>query len=200
MSTVVLASGGLDSTLVCLLACDDGLDVHPLFLDYGQMCAQQELAACREVHARLGLPEPFVMDLSGYGRAVPSGLTDARLRVNEDAFLPGRNALFLLAGAAYAYRRNADAVAIGLLSERARLFPDQSRAFLARMRALVATAMGRDIRIVAPLINFSKEAVLILAAKRGITGTYSCHAGMWPPCGKCVSCQEALAARGGMLA
>jgi 7-cyano-7-deazaguanine synthase in queuosine biosynthesis len=36
MSIVTLVSGGLDSTLVALLARDEGLEQYPLFVDYGQ--------------------------------------------------------------------------------------------------------------------------------------------------------------------
>ena len=36
MSIVTLVSGGLDSTLVAKLAQEQGLQIFPLFVDYGQ--------------------------------------------------------------------------------------------------------------------------------------------------------------------
>ena len=46
MSIVTLVSGGLDSTLVALLARDEGLEQYPLFVDYGQRAKDKELSAC----------------------------------------------------------------------------------------------------------------------------------------------------------
>lgn len=190
MSLVTLVSGGLDSTVMAIMAQEDGLTQFPLFIDYGQICGNQERNACLTVHSRFGLPRPVMMNLRGFGQLIPSGLTTRSMRVNEDVFLPGRNLLFLLAGCAYAYKTRSNAVAIGLLSEESHLFPDQTSEFVKSTEALINLAMGCDVRIVAPLMNFTKRDVLAVAKKKGIEGTYSCHAGTIPPCGVCVSCQE----------
>lgn len=197
MSLVVLMSGGLDSSLAASIAHDDGIEVIPVFVDYGQLAREGELAACQRVCTEIGLADPLVVNVAGFGGSVPSGLTDARLRVNEDAFLPGRNLLFLLVGAAVAYHRNASGVVIGLLDERARLFPDQSKEFVGKAEEMLTFTLGRQIQVVAPLIDMTKGQVMKLAAERGLTGTYSCHAGTDPPCGRCVSCLEAQHAREG---
>src|SRR5438309_226920 len=130
MALVTLVSGGLDSTLVAILVKEEGLVQYPLFIDYGQLCKDREWAACLSAHSRYNLPEPVSMNLGGYGALISSGLTNPSKRVNEDAFLPGRNLLFLLAAGAYACEKGADAVAIGLLDDQFHIFPDQTRAFL----------------------------------------------------------------------
>ena len=66
------------------------------------------------------------MDLSGFGKAIPSGITDLRLRINEDAFPARTDLMFVLAGAAHAFRIQANGVAIGLLDPARHLFPDQT--------------------------------------------------------------------------
>lgn len=190
MSIVTLVSGGLDSTLLALLAKETEVEQFPLFLDYGQRARGRELAACRLAMVRLGLSEPKVADLSGYGALIRSGLTDRSLRVLEDAFTPGRNMLFLLTAAAYGYQVDADAVAIGLLNESASLFPDQSTQFLREAERLIALCMGRQIRVLAPLADFHKRDVIALARDKGIRDTYSCHAGGDTPCGACIACNE----------
>lgn len=195
MSLVPLVSGGVDSTLMTLLAHEAGLAPRPLFVDYGQRFCEREWAACEELHARLNLPKPARMDLSGFGQLVRTGLTDTALRVNEDAFTPGRNLLFLLVGAAYAYQNGDRAVGIGLLREEDHLFPDQTEAFLRQAEGVVRFAMGFDVTFVAPLMAYSKAEVLSLAEWRGLDGTYSCHAGGSRPCGTCISCVEARRAR-----
>jgi 7-cyano-7-deazaguanine synthase len=190
MSMVTLASGGLDSTLVAKLAQEEGVQQYPLFINYGQRARARELAACRNAMAALGLPEPVVAELAGYGALIRSGLTDPSLRVLEDAFTPGRNMLFLLTAAAYAYQRGADAVAIGLLHEDSSLFPDQTSRFLVEAETLITRCMGRDIRVLAPLAAFHKRDVVALAGEKGLHDTYSCHVGGDIPCGACIACNE----------
>ena len=190
MSLVVLASGGLDSTLISLLAQEEGISIAPLFIDYGQKAADREWMACKTVHKRLGLPQPRKMDLSGFGQIISSGLTSTEKDVKTEAFTPGRNLLFLTAGTSYAFQIAADSVAIGLLAERFSLFPDQKATFLEKAEQALEAAVGRPIRILAPLFEFSKADVFKLAREKGIKGTYSCHAGGEKPCGECISCLE----------
>jgi 7-cyano-7-deazaguanine synthase len=190
MGIVTLVSGGLDSTLVSVLIKEQGIEQHPLFIDYGQLCKNAEWDTCRSVHKKYDLPEPKLMNIKGFGETIASGLTNSNLRINEDAFLPGRNLLFLIVGAAYACQTDSNSVAIGLLSEEYHLFPDQTESFIKATESLINVAMQRNIKILTPLMQFSKEAVVKLAQDKKIEGTYSCHAGTYPPCGKCVSCLE----------
>jgi 7-cyano-7-deazaguanine synthase len=187
---VNLVSGGLDSTLVSVLVKEQGIDLLPLFVDYGQRAAQPEWDACRSVHHHHGLPKPVRMDVSGFAAVIRSGLTRQDLDVKRDAFTPGRNLMFLLMGAAYAYQTESSAVAIGLLSERTSLFPDQRAGFLEHAERALQMALGRGIKIVTPLFDFTKADVVALAKAKAITGTYSCHAGTRLPCGRCISCLE----------
>jgi len=190
MSIVTLTSGGLDSSLMALLSKESGIQQHPLFIDYGQRSRNRELAACKRALRALQLPKPKVASLPGFGLLIRSGLTDPRLDVMEAAFTPGRNLLFLLLGASYAYTVGAEAVAIGLLDERSSLFPDQTTRFLSRAESLLSLCIGNPIKVLAPLGNFSKRDVVRLALAKGITGTYSCHAGGRRACGTCVACRE----------
>jgi 7-cyano-7-deazaguanine synthase len=187
---VNLVSGGLDSTLIGIMARENQFDHFPLFIDYGQRAAAKEWMTCQTVHRQLGLPEPTRMDLSGFGQVIASGLTNAGMDVKEDAFTPGRNLLFLLMGSAYAYQVGASSVAIGLLAEQFSLFPDQRRPFLVHAEQAIAAAMGRSVKVLTPLIEFGKADVVRLAAAKGVSGTYSCHTGYDQPCRRCIACLE----------
>jgi 7-cyano-7-deazaguanine synthase len=187
---VTLVSGGLDSTLMSLMAHEEGVVLFPLFVDYGQLGSAREWTACQLLHDRHGLPEVTRMDISGFGKVITSGITNTAMRINEDAFLPGRNFLLLLCGAAYAYRVQADGVAIGLLNPKDHLFPDQTQEFLYKSEDMIEATMGKRIAVLAPLIEFTKGDVLAMAGVRGLHDTYSCHAGGAVPCGKCVACVE----------
>ena len=190
MGIVTLVSGGFDSTLMSLMAKEEGIELFPLFVDYGQLGAAKEWVACKRLHEKHGLPSVTRMDLSGFGKTIPSGITDPLLRINEDAFLPGRNLLFVLAGAAHAFKVQANGVALGLLNPAQHLFPDQTREFADICETMIEIAMGRRIKVLTPLIEFSKSDVLAMARSRGLSDTYSCHAGGNTPCGLCVSCVE----------
>jgi 7-cyano-7-deazaguanine synthase len=191
LSIVTLVSGGLDSTLVAALVAEEGRAQYPLFIDYGQKARERELSACRRSMERLGLPEPRIANLAGYGALIASGLTDPGKDVVADAFTPGRNALFLLIAGSYAATVEAGTVAIGLLDERFRLFPDQSRLFLEESERFLTRALGRDIAVIAPLMSMCKADVVRLTESKGIRyGTYSCHEGGEKPCGRCIACRE----------
>lgn len=190
MSIVTLVSGGLDSTLVAKLAIEEGLTIFPLFIDYGQRARDRELGACKLAMRKLGLPEPEIAGLGGFGKLIRSGLTDPSLHIVDDAFTPGRNMLFLLTAAAYAHQKKADAISIGLLHESTSLFPDQTSAFLAEAERMICLCMGRTIKVLAPLASFTKPDVVALADQKGITQTYSCHLGEENPCGSCIACNE----------
>jgi 7-cyano-7-deazaguanine synthase len=189
---VTLVSGGLDSTLLAILAKEEGVEQYPLFINYGQICKEKELKSCIAIHRKYKLPKPRIMNVSGFGRLISSGLTNRKMRRNEDAFLPGRNLLFLLAASSYAYQNKCQAVGIGLLSDEQHLFPDQTKQFVETTQNLIRLTLGRDMTILAPLMNFTKKDIIAMAKERGIKGTYSCHAGTKRPCGTCVSCMEKL--------
>ena len=190
MSLVVLASGGLDSSVIAAMATQEGESVFPLFIDYGQRAAEREWAACTTVCRLLRTKDPVRMDISGYGAVVESGLTTLTLDLARDAFLPGRNAILALAGAAYAKHIGVARVAIGLLREEDALFPDQTSAFIDEANSLIKCAIDPVLSLLAPLAQLTKGDVCILAEGLGLTGTYSCHAGNERPCGTCISCRE----------
>jgi len=192
MSLVVLMSGGIDSSVAAALAVDEGIDVIPVFVNYGQRALEREHAASKSVCAKLGLEAPLVVDLSGYGAAVPSGLTRTDMDLNEDAFLPGRNLLMLVAGASVAFSKGAAGVVIGLLDESVAIYPDQTSSFVQKAEAAIQTALGETISVLTPLITLPKGTVMKLARERELTDTYSCHSGNAMPCGVCVACKEIL--------
>lgn len=185
-----MVSGGLDSTLIGVMAKEASVEHYPLFIDYGQHAACKEWAACKTVHTTLDLPNPTQMDLSGFGSVIISGLTRKNLDIKNDAFTPGRNLMFLVMGSAYAYQLGVSSVAIGLLAEEFSLFPDQKSQFIAQAEAVITTALGRSFKILTPLIEFNKTDVVRLAQNKGIVGTYSCHTGNSQPCGRCIACLE----------
>jgi 7-cyano-7-deazaguanine synthase len=194
MGLVVLVSGGVDSTVISLLAARQNVLTYPLFVDYGQLCAEREWSACLAIHKTNNLPTPVRMSLAGFGQTIPSGLTQPTYDIVADAFLPCRNILFAVCGAAYACSKSVDCVALGLIDETAAIFPDQTSSFIEQAERAVSVATGRAIQIIAPLLTLTKREVLAIAANIGAQGTYSCHRGTAEPCGECISCIERISA------
>ncbi len=190
MTTVALVSGGLDSTLMTVLSLEAGVDVDPVFINYGQLAFKREYEACIATFENLRLPKPVLVDLSGVGGAIQCGLTDSRFHIIDEAFLPGRNLLFLLIAAAYGYQNDSKTVAIGLLSEVNAIFPDQTEKFIRSAEATISLALAWPTRVLAPLMGFTKSDIVALAKKKNIIGTYSCHLGEKEPCGACIACLE----------
>lgn len=190
MKLVTLVSGGIDSTLMSVLAKEQRFELYPLFIDYGQLGNKLEWYACVYNHSKHKLPAPKKLSIGGFGKLIHSGLTDKKLRVREDAFLPGRNALFLLAASSYAYQIQSKNIAIGLLTDKFKLFPDQSKEFIQATEKFVSMEMDYEIKILTPLMEFNKAEVIELARSKRISKTYSCHSGKPKPCGKCISCLE----------
>jgi len=167
-----------------------GAEIRPLFIDYGQLAGSLEWQAVQMVCKHLDIGPPVRMDVSGFGKLIPSGLTDRRLDVKKKAFLPTRNLLFLSLSAAYAYSNDIYFVAIGLLSDS--IFPDQTKDFISCAQKTISQALGENLKILTPLINLNKLDTIRLAEKYflPLKITYSCHLGGKQPCGRCISCQE----------
>lgn len=194
MGIIALVSGGIDSAVMCKIIEKQGEKIFPLFVDYGQIAAQKEWSACQQLFKECKFPPPIKVDLSGYGKLIPSGLTDVNQDIFKNAFLPGRNMLFLLVGAAYACSLSEKTIAIGLLSEKNHLFPDQTQEFIVNTNFALNSALGADTIIITPLIKFSKPDTIKLARHYNIPldKTYSCHSGHDKYCGKCISCREII--------
>jgi len=190
MNVVTLLSGGLDSTLLAYLLHEEGVNQFPLFINYGQINFEKELLASKESCSKLGIVQPRIIDIRDFGKNIESGLTTKKLDINLDAFLPNRNALFLLIASSYAYKMKCSHIAIGLLNDKNAIFPDQTKMFLDIMENALSISLGRKISILSPLMNFTKGDVISLAKSKGISNTYSCHSGNDKPCGVCISCLE----------
>lgn len=103
---LLLASGGLDSTTVGYQLASEGVDVTPIFFDYGQHCVEVEWSRVNEViPSKMQRPERF--DISDIFRGSQSRLIcEADLwneEVNDDdLYIPYRTMLFFAAAAARA--------------------------------------------------------------------------------------------------
>jgi 7-cyano-7-deazaguanine synthase len=206
MNAVVLASGGLDSTVTAAVAKHDGCELHLLTISYGQR-HHLEVERARRIGRALGAAghAVVVMDLWAIAdsaltrsRPVPKDRTAAdRGSGIPDTYVPGRNTIFLGLAAAYAETLNAPRIYFGAnvvdYSGYPDCRPDYLRAFEQVLRlGTRAGVEGRTIEIRAPLLTMTKADIirLGLSLHAPIHLTHSCYdpTGEGRPCGHCDSC------------
>ena len=200
---VVLLSGGLDSATVLALARRSGLECFALSVAYGQRHSA-ELDAAARIAAAMGAREHRVMhvDLAGIGG---SALTDPALAVPESpttgipiTYVPARNTMMLALALGWAEVLGATSIHMGVNAVDYSGYPDCRPEFIAAFEALAARATragieGRPLKVRAPLIAWSKAAIIQAGVQLGIdySLTVSCYQadGAGRACGKCDSCR-----------
>jgi 7-cyano-7-deazaguanine synthase len=200
---VVLLSGGLDSATVLALACHSGLACYALSVSYGQRHSA-ELAAAARVAAALGAREHRVMhvDLAGIGG---SALTDPALAVPEHptagipiTYVPARNTMMLALALGWAEVLGATSIHVGVNAVDYSGYPDCRPEFIAAFEALATRATragveGRPLKIQAPLIAWTKAAIIQAGTPLGVdySLTVSCYQADTEgrACGRCDSCR-----------
>ena len=195
--TGVLVSGGLDSAVLVRRLLRSGRRVQPLYVRCGLAWEAAELARLRRFLRAIRSPQlaPLaVLELplrvvygrhwSLTGRGVPGSRS-----ADAAVYLPGRNALLLAHAAVFCAQRGITTIALGLL--KGNPFADASPAFLRRMAGCLSQALGRPIRVSAPLRGLTKTQVIRSAAGLPLALTFSCLAprGL-QACGRCNKCAE----------
>jgi len=195
----LLCSGGLDSTTVAYWLREKGVEVLPIFFDYGQHCVEKEWSTLQAVLPKSGVLEPTRIDISGIFRGSRSRLISEPDLWNEDVladdlYVPYRTLLFLSAGASCAQTRGLTEVYSGFINSNHAKELDCSAAFLNGLDSL--TANIGPIRIRMPFRDWSKSNVVgeALRLQVPVGATFSCQLFSDTPCGVCPNCVERLVA------
>lgn len=193
---LVMVSGGLDSTTVCHMLVREGVDVHPVFFDYGQHCAETEWGKVLSVLPPTSLP-PERLDISDIFRGSPSRMiVEADLWnetiTDDDLYIPYRTMLFFSVAAARAQTLKIMNVYSGFINSNHAKEIDCSAAFMNGLEEL-SKDVGA-VRFHSPLREMSKTDVVRLALELDVPigRTFSCQACSSFPCGACPNCVERL--------
>lgn len=201
---VVIASGGLDSTVLCYWLHARGTQLTLLSFDYGQRHRVELRFAAATAHA-LGTRHE-VVDLSALGCVLQgSALTDSGVEVPDGHYtdttmratvVPNRNAIMLDIGVALAVVTQADAVAFGAHAGDHPVYPDCRESFTRNFARTARVAnegfLANDFQLVVPFLASSKTDIVRLGAALGVPfeQTWSCYRGGAEPCGTCGTCTE----------
>lgn len=205
--TVVLLSGGLDSTAALLWALARGGDVNALFTYYGQPAVEHECGRAIAVTRELGV-QFHRSDLSGVFYGSSAGIFRPRpagFEYGTDvAFVPGRNAMILTAAAARAmitWPEAAVDIVAGFNLDDSGGFPDCTRTFTAALANAINIGLGPrgSVTITTPWVDMPKREVIGWARAKApqhfalIDQSYSCYRERGP-CGECTACVVRAAA------
>lgn len=220
MKILVLASGGLDSTVLLHKAVKEvgAENVIALSMFYGQKHAK-ERESCEWQCNKLGVPVEYA-DLSEVFRFNPS--CSALLEGSEkeikhesyaeqleelggngtvSAYVPFRNGLFLSYAAAVALQLECDAIYYGAHADDAagHAYPDCTPEFITAMQEAIYQGTGHKVMMQAPWWDKNKAAVVKAGLDLGMTHedfehTWSCYEGKDTPCGTCGTCIDRKAA------
>lgn len=199
IKTVVLTSGGLDSTTLLYQAHRDTEVVQALSFDYGQRHVKELEYANLNCEA-LGIPWTLVDLRSLGGLLAGSALTD-NIDVPEGHYaadnmaltiVPNRNSIMLNIAVGVAIGLGADEVRAAMHAGDHPVYPDCRPQFVAQLNRLITVATETDVFVHTPFIGATKADIVYLGMQLSVPfeNTWSCYKGGMIHCGKCGTCVE----------
>jgi len=201
----VLASGGLDSSVLLEFYARRRSRVFPLYVRHGFLWEKAEIRhlknvlkilKSRRVRPLTILYFPLGSFLGNHWSLTGENTPRANSK-DTAAYLPARNLLLLWLAAIFCSKKRIDRIALGTL--RTNPFPDSTPAFFRCMEKILRNFSGRNLRIERPFSRLSKTGALRLARKIPPEMTFSClrprGSTACGQCNKCAEWKKALIAR-----
>lgn len=206
--SVVLLSGGLDSSANLAFAAERDTVVLALHIDYGQRAAAPEWKAAQAIAEYYGVKVER-LELPWLGALGGSSLTDRTLDVPElwsdeldtlsktqetakSVWVPNRNGVLLNVAGAYADRFRAKRVVVGFNREEATTFPDNSQVFLDQSTRAFSSSTQNHVEAFCYTTAMNKteicEALKKLSRPFPYSLVWTCYLADAEPCGRCESC------------
>lgn len=209
MNSLILSSGGIDSTVVLEMAMQNSGQgqIRTVSFFYGQRHAR-EIEAARMVSAHYGVPHHVIEAPVFSGESVLMDstkdmphLTYEEIEESEGqspTYVPFRNGTFLSIAAGLALHRDLDTLWVGMHAEDARgwAYPDCTPEFIGAMQNAIYVGTYHKVRMVAPLTYLTKREIVRWGLDNGVPFnlTWSCYEGGDLACGRCPTCVSRLEA------
>jgi 7-cyano-7-deazaguanine synthase len=200
METLIIYSGGLDSTVLLydLHAAGDALNA--LSVNYGQRHSC-ELTRAAGICAHLNVAHK-VADLSSIQSLLAgSSLTSPEIDVAEGHYteenmkttvVPNRNMILLALATGHALSIGAQRVAYAAHRGDHAIYPDCRNEFADAMAAAMALCDWNKVELSRPFVDWTKADIVRRGAELGVPfeQTWSCYKGGEQHCGRCGTCIE----------
>ena len=211
MSTVVLFSGGLDSTTLAYHArATWGDPIHLLSCEYGQRHVW-ELSVAHQLAAEIVPQTHRTISVGPKGVGMRSALLGVKGSITENSsVVPCRNLWFLIAGAMNADALGSARVVIGANLDDAATYRDCRAETIEAQAEACRLALGWSGEFVAPFVQMTKRQIVERAVELGcleqVKRSWSCYApilfgdnwGDFRACDVCPACVKRKAALDGL--
>ncbi|MBP9718076.1 7-cyano-7-deazaguanine synthase QueC [Candidatus Gracilibacteria bacterium] len=197
--TLLIYSGGMDSTTLLYKLRADGDEVRAISFDYGQR-HKKELRSAEKICGLLKVPHQIVNIKSLNTLMAGSSLT-SDIAVPEGHYqdktmrstvVPNRNMIFISLAMAAAISQKYDRIALAVHAGDHAIYPDCRPEFIKVMQAAGRVSNYEKLGVYAPFLNKTKRQIAQIGHRLKVPFdlTWTCYKGLAKPCGKCGACVE----------
>jgi 7-cyano-7-deazaguanine synthase len=208
MRSIVLLSGGLDSTVAMAAARQNSKIILALTFNYGQRAVEKEIEASRAIAQHYGVEHKvitlgFLKDITktslvNRDEEIPrlaKDVLDHLATTQESAarvWVPNRNGVFINIAAAFAESLECEEIIAGFNAEEGVTFPDNTPEYMAATTLALSYSTQHAVRIISPTVDLTKVELVKLGKKLQVPLhlIWSCYHGNTKMCGACESCQR----------
>jgi len=201
--TIIILSGGLDSTTVLYYFLHKGHEIKAISFNYGQrhkIELEKAIATCKKLKI-----SHEIVDIRTITKLISNSSLTSNIKVPEGHYedetmkqtvVPSRNTIMASIAQGYAYNIGFDNIALGIHAGDHAIYPDCRAEFLGALREVFKINNYKPINVLAPFLHYSKAQIVKIGLKLGVdySLTHTCYNGKEIACGKCGSCQERLEA------
>jgi 7-cyano-7-deazaguanine synthase len=195
----VLASGGLDSSVLLAYLSAKGRAVHPVYVAAGLGWERDEIRLLQRFIRALGASNiatvailKFPMDdvARTHWSVTGKGVPGFRARV-ESNYIPGRNLSLLTKAAVFCAMNRIGEIATAPLQSNP--FPDARPEFFRAFENAAGLGLGLRLKVTTPFLGLTKREVILKGRRFPLELTMSCarpQRGLH--CGNCTKCAERI--------
>ena len=205
MKTILIYSGGLDSTVLLHKLLRGGNTVKCLSVDYGQK-HKKELESAKYFCNKFGVVHE-IADLSSITKLISSSVLTSDSPVPDGHYaeesmkatvVPNRNMIMLSVAIGWAINEKFDNVAYAAHNGDHAIYPDCRNEFVENLSKAAEIADWHPVNIIRPFVDISKADIVKLGSQLDVEfeKTWSCYKGKDLHCGKCGTCIERIEAFG----
>jgi 7-cyano-7-deazaguanine synthase len=198
--TVIVYSGGMDSTVLLYDLLAGGAKVEALSFDYGSRHNHRELLMAKEFCQNLNvphhivpllfIPKLFKSALLCSGAPIPEGPYE--ISTMKQTVVPFRNAILMGIATGYAESIGASEVVLASHGGDHAIYPDCRPEFNRAFAEAVRLGTENKVSVRFPYENYDKRYIGDLGRRLGVdlARTWTCYKGGDHHCGVCSACQE----------